>query len=59
MIYDLTLKGQGQNLTSGQGHVITETGHVANQSMCLDDKHDKAIPNVLSLFKQVIDKKNC
>ena len=37
MTYDLTLKGQTQNLTSGQGHVMTDIGHVAYQSMRLDD----------------------
>ena len=37
MIYDLTSKCQGQHLTSGQGHVIIEIGHVAYQSMRLDE----------------------
>ena len=32
----LTFKGQTQYLTSGQGHVIIGTGHVAYQSMRLD-----------------------
>ena len=31
-MYDLTLKGQGQDLVSGQGHVMTGIGHVAFQS---------------------------
>ena len=30
------LKGQDQYLTSGQGHVLTQRGHVAYQSMRLD-----------------------
>ena len=41
MIYDLTSKGQGQNLTSGQGHVIIELGHVAYQSMRLDETNTR------------------
>ena len=31
------LKGQDQYLTSGQGHVLTQRGHVAYQSMSLDE----------------------
>ena len=31
----LTLKVQGQNLTSGQGHMMTKIGHTAYHSMCL------------------------
>ena len=27
-MYSMTLKGQGQNLTSGQGHVVTQVGHL-------------------------------
>ena len=34
----LTLKGQGQNLTSGQGHVMTLIGHVAYHSMRLGER---------------------
>ena len=33
----LTSKGQGQNMTSGQGHVMTKIGHVAYQSTRLDE----------------------
>ena len=33
----LTLTGQGQNLTPGQGHVPTQLGHVAYQSMHLGE----------------------
>ena len=29
--------GQFQNLTSGQGHVVTQVGHVAYESMRIDD----------------------
>ena len=32
----MTLEGQGQNFTSGQGNVITKTNYVADQSMRLD-----------------------
>ena len=37
-----TPKGQGQTLTSG--HVVTKIGHVAYQSMCLNE------PNTMKLF---------
>ena len=35
----VTLKGQIQNLTSGQGHVVTQVGHIAYESMHLDETH--------------------
>ena len=49
-----TLKGQGQSLTSDQGHVMTEIGHVAYQSMCLDKTNPmKPSPTFyVSLFNQ-------
>ena len=31
MIYDLTLKGHFENLTTGQGHDLIRKGHVAYQ----------------------------
>ena len=36
-IYNLTLKGQRQIFTLPQGHVMTEIGHVAYQSMRLNE----------------------
>ena len=33
MIYILTLKRHVENLTSGQGHDLTQKGHVAYQSI--------------------------
>ena len=53
-MYELTSKGQGQNLTSNQCHVMTKIGHVAYQPMRLDETNarNEAIPNVLSLFNQ-------
>ena len=57
-IYVLTLKVQGQELTSGQGHVMAEMGHVAYQTMRIDDTNTmKPSPNVLSPFNQVSDTK--
>ena len=35
-MYSVTLKGQDQNLTSDQGHVMTQVGHIAYDSMRLD-----------------------
>ena len=50
MIYRMTLKGQGQNLTSGQGHVMTRRGHVAYQSTCLDETNTTTPIPYLYLF---------
>ena len=33
----MTIKGQGQNLTLGQGHVLTQVGHIAYESMRIDE----------------------
>ena len=38
-MYSMTLKGQGQNLTSGQGHVVTQVGHIAYVSMRLNERN--------------------
>ena len=38
-LYSMTLKGQGQNLTSGQGHVLTQVGHIAYESMRIDERN--------------------
>ena len=40
----MTLKGQVENLTSGQGHDLTRIGHVAYQSIRLVET------NTLNLF---------
>ena len=32
-MYIMTLKGPGQNLTSGQGHVVTQVGHIVYDTM--------------------------
>ena len=33
MIYNMTSTGQMQDMTSGQGHDLTQKGHVAYQSI--------------------------
>ena len=38
-MYTMTLKGQGQNLSSGQGHVVTQVGHIAYETMRLDERN--------------------
>ena len=38
-MYSMTLKGQGQNLTSGQGQVVTQVGHIAYVSMRFDERN--------------------
>ena len=49
-IYDLTSKGQGQNLTSGRGHVMTKIGNVAYQSTRLDETNTMKPSPTLHLF---------
>ena len=42
MMYNMTSKGQFENLTSGQGHQgheMSEIGHVAYQSMRMDETY--------------------
>ena len=51
-MYSITLKGQGQNLTSGQGHVVTQLGHIAYESKRLDEKHNENTHTSLSLRNQ-------
>ena len=34
-MYNLTLKGHGQNLTAGQGHLVTQAGQIIHHSMRL------------------------
>ena len=46
----LILKGQGQNLTSGQGHVVTLIGHVAYQSMRLGEKKPLGPTSLIYLY---------
>ena len=38
-MYRMTLKRQGQNLTLGQGHMVTQVGHIAYVSMRLDERN--------------------
>ena len=33
----VTLQGQGQNVTSDQGHVVTQLGRIAYESMRMDE----------------------
>ena len=47
-MYSMTLKDQGQNLTSGQGHVMTQVGHVV--SMRLDERNTMRPLSRLYLF---------
>ena len=52
-MYSMTLKGQGQNLTSGQGHVVTQVGHITDVSMRLDEiKHNETTLTSLALLDQ-------
>eukprot|EP00915_Cephaloidophora_sp_WS-2016_P011027 GHVH01016221.1.p1 GENE.GHVH01016221.1~~GHVH01016221.1.p1 ORF type:complete len:103 (+),score=2.35 GHVH01016221.1:53-361(+) len=41
--YIMTFKGQFQNLTSGQGHMVTQVGHIAYESMRIDET-DTLVP---------------
>ena len=49
-MYSMTLKGQGQNLTSGQGHVVSQVGHIAYVSMRLDERNTMRPLSRLYLF---------
>ena len=49
-MYSMTLKGQGQNLTSGQGHEVTQAGHIAYVSMRLDERNTMRPFSCLYLF---------
>ena len=55
----LTLKGQNQNLTSGQGHIVR-----SSRSCCiwvdafLQEKYIETIPSALCLFYQKLEGKN-
>ena len=46
-MYSMTLKGQGQNLTSGQGHGLTQ---VAYQSKRIDETNTLRPLSCLQLF---------
>ena len=54
----LTLKGQYQNLTLGQGHVRSGVGISTSYCISVDvsvqEKHIGIIPSVLSLFYQMV-----
>ena len=49
-MYSMTLKGQYQNLTSGQGHVVTQVGHIAYESKRLDERNTMRPLTRLYLF---------
>ena len=49
-MYNMTLKGQGQNLTSGQGHVVTQVGHIVYVLMRLDKRNTMRPFSRLYLF---------
>ena len=49
-MYSMTLKGQGQNLTSGQRHVVTQVDHIAYVSMRLDEGNTMRPLSRLYLF---------
>ena len=60
----LTLKGQGQNLISGQGHVVTLTGHVAYQTMRIGERNTlKPLPllylNSIKSYRQKTHLTSC
>ena len=50
MIYNMTSKGQVENLTSGQGHDLTEIGHVAYHSIRIDEKNTINVERSLYLY---------
>ena len=50
MIYNLTSKGQIWNLTSGQGHDLTQIGHIAYHSIRIDETNTMDFVRRLYLF---------
>ena len=50
MIYNMTSKGQVENLTSGQGHDLTEIGHVAYHSIRIDETNTINVERSLYLY---------
>ena len=60
-IYMVTLKGQGQYLTSGQGHIHVDL----SRSCCLSvdasrqDKHNDTTPMFVALFNRELLAKTC
>ena len=50
MIYNMTSKGQVENLTSGQGHDLTEIGHVAYHLMRIDETNTINVERSLYLY---------
>ena len=49
-MYSMTLKGQGQNFISGQGHVVTQVGHITYESKRLDERNTMGPLSRLYLF---------
>ena len=61
MNYQLTLKGNVENLTSGQGHDLTRKGHVAYQSIRMVDLNTSIYGVLIALagLYQKLFPKNC
>ena len=49
-MYNMTFKSQGQNLTSGQGHVVPQVFHIAYESKRLDERNTMRSLSRLYLF---------
>ena len=49
-MYSMTLKCHGQNFTSGQGHMVTQVGHIAYDSMRLYERNTMRPLTRLYLF---------
>ena len=49
MVYILTFRGQLENLTSGQGQVVTQVGHIAYWETRLDETNTLASVSFLYL----------
>ena len=50
--------GQLRKMTSGQGQVVTQVGHVAYQEMCLDETNTLVkLQFSISIIARVIDEK--
>ena len=56
MMYNMTQKKQKWNLISGQGHDLTQIGHVAYQSIRIHDRNNGAVLKPVARFYQKLAK---
>ena len=58
-MHSVTLKGQGQNLSSGQSHVVIQVGHIAYDSMRLERNTIRPLPRLYLFWIKSCSQKIC